>query len=304
VSLPRAYDNPAAPGNTSDTKPTFVPVPTQLLELVKAGVLSRDAAWLYVVLLGHLNHDRVKTGDTKVWPARKTLAAAIGLRVARAVDRYLAELERAGMISIERRKTDKGDDDTNVYVLRRVHRGGSAPQNTTPQPAETGVTPARKVVPGGTPGVVPGGTPGVVLRGAHELEEVDPEEVQPSTPPRFAWSAELGASTDEERRIIAEVETRYGKAKISLPGQLNALHRDGKLAPILAALRAPERDRVADDWRRKLRQLPRCAHEVSGGTERHPTTGRMHCSDCNREQGKTPLGTVSYLEDRRTALAG
>lgn len=277
--------------------PSFVAVPAQLAELVRAGELSRDAAWLYVILLSYVNRS---AGTTRVWPARKTLAAAMGLRVTRAVDRYLAELERADLITIERRKADNGVNATSVYVLRLVWDGGSAPQNTTPRPAETDVSPAQKVVLHKAPGVVPSRAPGVVLHRAHDLEEVDPEEVNPSPRPRFAPIAELGASPDEERRIVAEVQRLAAKPIGSIGGYLNALHRDGKLAPILAALRAPERDRAANERQRAALSAPLCHHGGSGG---HLGNGAPRCAICRREQGSASAPVVD-LDTRRTAKAG
>jgi hypothetical protein len=291
---------PAAPGKTGDAKASFVAVPAQLPELVKDGAVSRDAAWLYVILLSYVNRS---ARTARVWPARKSLATAMGLRAPRAVDRYLAELERAELIVIERRKRPDGVNETSVYVLRLLWDGGSAPQNTTPRPAETSVVAAQGVVPASAPGVVPASAPGVVLHSAHDLEEVDPEEIHPSPRPRFAPIAELGASPDEERRIIAEVQRLAPRPIVSMGGYLNTLHRDGKLAPILAALRAPQRDQAAADWRRRLRDLPRCPHEMNGGTQRHPATGRMACPHCQREQGGTSAPVVA-LDTRRTAKAG
>jgi hypothetical protein len=166
----------------ADTPPKdpFVKLPAELIGMVADGRLSITAAWLYVLLLSHVNYKR---RDGKVWPSRKTLATKLQLKTARAVDRYVTELTKAGLIERERRVDGKAND-TNMYTLAVVcwppedatdPEGGSAPQST------------RGGALANTRGSAPQNT-GVVLPRAPELDrseldrsELDEEELdQPS----------------------------------------------------------------------------------------------------------------------------
>ncbi|MEV1013813.1 helix-turn-helix domain-containing protein [Micromonospora sp. NPDC049801] len=113
-----------------------VRLPVELLDLVATGKLTINAAYLYALLLTHLNYGR---GDTHVWPSRSNLAKRMNLKNARAVDRYIAELIDAGLVEKEcRRNEQKKVNDTNRYTLLCVSwpeknsARGSAPQHTTP----------------------------------------------------------------------------------------------------------------------------------------------------------------------------
>lgn len=113
-----------------------VRLPVELLDLVAAGKLTINAAYVYALLLTHINYGR---GDAHVWPSRSDLAKRMNLKNARAVDRYIAELIDAGLVEKEcRRNEQRNVNDTNRYTLLRVSwpekntARGSAPQHTTP----------------------------------------------------------------------------------------------------------------------------------------------------------------------------
>lgn len=94
--------------------PTFVLVPTDLIDIVSAGKLTKEAAWLYVVLLSHHNRQR---RDNDVWPSRQVLADKCGLKKPQSVDKYLAELREAGLIVSERRKRSSDMNTSSKHTL-------------------------------------------------------------------------------------------------------------------------------------------------------------------------------------------
>lgn len=180
----------------------FVMVPLDLLAMVADGKLSKNAAWLYVLMLTHLNQRR---GDTKVWPSRRKLAERMNLSQTRGVDRYIAELEHAGLIERDRRR-DGRVNDTNLYTLRLTCSGGSALQSTTPRPAKAVVQAGQGVVRSSAPGSAPDRTRGSaqertgVVR--HNAPELDPDELKqrqqdPTSPLPPAGSAEPPDSSAE-----------------------------------------------------------------------------------------------------------
>lgn len=105
----------------------FVQLPIELFDLVAEGKLSKNAAWLYALLLGHVNRKR---GNTKVWPSRKHLARRMRMTQTRAVDRYIDELVDAGLMDRDRRRNGEVND-TNLYTLKLTVLGGSAQESTT-----------------------------------------------------------------------------------------------------------------------------------------------------------------------------
>jgi len=165
-------------GQDPDLACNFTTVPTSLAAYVEAKKISDRAAWLYVVMLGYRNQRR---SDDYVWPTRKTLAAKCGLSQAKGVDRFLKELQDAGLILTEQRRNEDGAQLSSRHklLLTRDQQGG-------PQERE-----------GGSPGEGWGGTQerdgGVSLtegggypldRGGrspgegYELEELELEELK------------------------------------------------------------------------------------------------------------------------------
>ncbi|SCL46814.1 hypothetical protein [Micromonospora peucetia] len=120
--------------SATDDETSHLRIPTEIQDFVAAGKLTIHAAWLYGLLLRHINYTR---GDAHVWPSRSNLAKRMQFKNTRAVDRYLTELAAAGLIETERRRKGEAND-TNRYTLLLVSwpktpatRGG-APQHTTP----------------------------------------------------------------------------------------------------------------------------------------------------------------------------
>ena len=55
----------------------------------------------------------------EAWPSRNTLCQLLGVSV-RTMGRYLKQLEAGGYLTIEHRKTDAGDWQSNKYTLRKL----------------------------------------------------------------------------------------------------------------------------------------------------------------------------------------
>lgn len=68
---------------------------------------------VYAVLARHAN------GDGVCWPAKNTIGSRLGISK-RAVDKAIAQLERCGLIQVERRQKDSGQSSTNRYHLLAV----------------------------------------------------------------------------------------------------------------------------------------------------------------------------------------
>jgi len=76
------------------------------------------------------------------WPSRSTIAETLGISVS-TVDRALKALESAGVIEIDKRKTEQGDHDSNLYRLpfainSRFAEGGRRSEATWPQNSRQG----------------------------------------------------------------------------------------------------------------------------------------------------------------------
>lgn len=95
----------------------FVLVPVSLIEQVERREISRDAAWLNVVMLSHVNRKR---GDSEIWHTRETLAPEMGVSKASNIDKYVKGLEAAGNIKVERRKVGKHRNKNRYTVLNVV----------------------------------------------------------------------------------------------------------------------------------------------------------------------------------------
>lgn len=98
----------------NDTGTRYVLVPADLVALVAEGHLTKEAAWLYVVLLGH--HNRARR-DNDVWPSRAVMAQGMGLKKPQSVDKYLDELRHTGLIVSERRKRASDMNTSSKHTL-------------------------------------------------------------------------------------------------------------------------------------------------------------------------------------------
>ncbi|MFD6565432.1 hypothetical protein [Micromonospora profundi] len=113
---------------TSKTR-TFTMIPDELFDLVADGKISKNAAWLYAALLRHHNRKR---GDNDVWPARSSLARALGLKKPDSVDGYMDELKALGLVTAtERRKG--GMKLSSRYTLHLIAGHDDAPAADTPK---------------------------------------------------------------------------------------------------------------------------------------------------------------------------
>lgn len=115
-------------------------VPEELFDLVADGKLSKNAAWLYAVLLRRHNRTRA---DDDVWPSRSTLAKELGLKKPTSVDGYMDELKEQGLVDSAERRSG-GLRRSNRYTLNLVVP--NAPHEANP-PAETSVSPAQPATP-------------------------------------------------------------------------------------------------------------------------------------------------------------
>ncbi|SCL74136.1 hypothetical protein [Micromonospora peucetia] len=57
--------------SATDDETSHLRIPTEIQDFVAAGKLTIHAAWLYGLLLRHINYTR---GDAHVWPSRSNLA--------------------------------------------------------------------------------------------------------------------------------------------------------------------------------------------------------------------------------------
>jgi DNA-binding transcriptional MocR family regulator len=181
-------------------------VPVDVMHYVAKG-LSPTAAWLYVVLLSHHNRKRE---DNDVWPSRKSLAEALGLKKVDNVDRYLRELSDSGLIKSRRRAGGvKGDgvaNQTSVYtLLLTVKPERPKAQETAPPPPSAGAPHPHQW---GYPHPHESGNPtpaeGTRTRGS-ELDESELDEMNNSWPPLASLGTPQGVHDDETEVVEAEI---------------------------------------------------------------------------------------------------
>ena len=93
--------------------------------------LSDSAFRMYVILCGYADNE---TGEA--FPSRTTLAKLMG-KTTKTVDRALAELLEAGVITKKAQfLADGGDQTSNLYTVRRIKKG-----HQCPTPGDTSVAP-------------------------------------------------------------------------------------------------------------------------------------------------------------------
>lgn len=205
----------------------FVKAPLKLMDMVADGDLSRDAAWLFLVLARHINR---RSGHTKVWPSREKLAAAMGLKQPRGVDRYLAELEKAGLITITEQWAG-GMQRPNVYTVHMPSSGSSAPQRTAERPVKTQIPADRQGVRSSAQRYAPQRTEGV-RSSAHELDELElDEKPSPPSPPSAA-----GPSGSRPERGEGKEASREDQNLEALVAEIGALRPDFSTRSIRGAL--------------------------------------------------------------------
>jgi len=196
---------------TNSSDGLFVRLPLAMLDLVADGKVSKNAAWLYVLLLSHVNWKR---GDAKVWPSRRSLAERMNMAQPRAVDRYVEELKDAGVLSVDRRKVAGAGNDTNLYTLLLLPPPPSAQERTTPSAPQSTTPSAQERT-------------NLVSGSAHELDEPQLDEVQQDETPA---EREMPAKQASQRQTADEagfeiLTTRYGYNTAEAQHLISVLHR-------------------------------------------------------------------------------
>ena len=135
-------------------RPPFAMTPTSLL---RNPSISSHAVRLWSVLASYTYGDQATDR-----PSRSQLASDVGWKSIRSVDTYLAELQRAGYLTVEHQwRTDRGQS-RSLYILEWEPRDptiacASGRLWMTPFPQ---VTPMRRILHGGSrPGRSDGGQP-------------------------------------------------------------------------------------------------------------------------------------------------
>lgn len=238
-------------GVRSDTG-AFALVPEWLL----FSDLSDRAVRLYAIL------SRYADRDGKAWPSRRTLATKLGCSM-NTVDRARAELEEAGALHVERRKSDEGDWMSSVYtVVRR-----------TPTNGETG-TPTDGVQ-NESQGLNDGSSTATAVDSRGAVAEYDPRKGTKVDGRNLPWDAlveETGADERAEAGRIAQglklirklVADEYGAVetwRLASPEE-----REQDIADVIRQRAALYRDRwpqveltptaLAANWARVTRPRP------------------------------------------------
>lgn len=170
-----------------------------LLDYVADGRITPTAGFLYVVLLKYHNRKRA---DDSVWPSRRALAQALGLRRVDSVDTHLKGLRDAGLVSWTERRVGSMKA-SNRYELHLIVGGGTPANRVSGRPAQTGVS-AGEGVPLKTAYRYP------VQRGPdtrstgdeldeeelHQDEQDPTEDWERSAPPSFASLTQSAASEE------------------------------------------------------------------------------------------------------------
>ncbi|MFC9997033.1 helix-turn-helix domain-containing protein [Nocardia sp. NPDC127526] len=95
---------------------TFSIVPHAVLDAMAEGKVSAQAVALYAVIARHAGRD-----SGQAWPSRTTLARALGWKKADSIDKYLNQLEAAGILKVAARYGNRADAVSDVRD--DVHRG-------------------------------------------------------------------------------------------------------------------------------------------------------------------------------------
>jgi hypothetical protein len=180
---------------------------TQIGDWVLLSGASPRAVHLYCVLSMHLNASR---GDRMVWPSRKSLAKIMGLTRPQSVDGPMRELVKLDAIEVIRRRREDGGNERSKYIIHETPpddyeglvslsefygvKGKSAG-------SRVGAETAQGMGAETASGVGAETAQGDVRFTAHELEEVELEEVEPVLPTGVHSAhtpASAGAHTRED----------------------------------------------------------------------------------------------------------
>jgi hypothetical protein len=161
----------------------FVAVDARLFTYVEEGKLTPTAALLYVALLRYHNPKRA---DQTVWPSRRALAKAVGIRKVDNIDRHLKALKDAGLISWTGRSVGKMKA-SNRYELHLI-ADVSRPEGVPPPAGYR--APAQR-------GTDPPWTGDELDTGELPQDEQDPrKEGKRTAPPTFASLSSAGANEE------------------------------------------------------------------------------------------------------------
>jgi len=132
---------PAAEESVSDGlivrgRPPFAMTPTSLL---RNPAISSHAVRLWSVLASYTYGDQATDR-----PSRSRLAADVGWKSPRSVDTYLAELQDAGYLTVQRRWRPDGGKARNLYILEWEPQDRStSDRSDEPQPVDSSVSAAE-----------------------------------------------------------------------------------------------------------------------------------------------------------------
>src|SRR5215510_5231496 len=188
----------------------FVKVPVALIAMVEAGELKPAEAWMFVLLLKHVNTKRAGQGDTNVWPSQKTLAPGMGIAPTSSdkLAKYVDKLVKKKLITKTPRRRN-GMKISNLYKLNIPSSARTHQTVGTEPPAETVVSAAQDVPT--ERGVRTYRTGGYVPteRGG-ELKELELEEEPPppTCPPPAAGPSTSAPGRKEEAAAAPEDQTQ------------------------------------------------------------------------------------------------
>jgi len=208
--------------------------------------LKHASIRLYLLMRAHINNQRAKTGDQRVWPSQHTLAEMMGLSRADKVWPYLADLQDHGLISTQHTTTGNMRD-RNVYRIRMnpppgweghlsttdFHAAKKSVDNPPPKKAPVGKTAGGAVDPK-TGLRRPENRSPVGPKTGPELYELELDESPPPTssansPERVAPQPVEEEEVDEDIKTKIDTLPWYGHQPS--PTQLRQLAR--KTKPLL-----------------------------------------------------------------------
>jgi hypothetical protein len=117
-------------------RPPFAMTPTSLL---RNPAISSHAVRLWSVLASYTYGDQATDR-----PSRSQLATDVGWKSSRSVDTYLAELQNAGYLTIERQWRTDGGKARNLYILEWEPQGVDRPtRDENPHPVDNSISAAQ-----------------------------------------------------------------------------------------------------------------------------------------------------------------
>jgi hypothetical protein len=269
-------------------------VPESTYQAVADKKISRDAGWLYSVLLRHRNRKR---GTDTVWPTREVLAFEMGIAKASNVDKYLKQLETAGFVLITHQRLGRMKT-RNVYTLLHIPSSARSPNfGTTERPAETQETAGGDDSPNLGLRSPESGTPVVPKLGPEPYEVLPKGKTSSSARSscRDRIAVVTGADDDEINLIIEQIKNATTGTVRNL-GALIASISDDDIRDHHEAVVAGNAERAAAshkadlaDLRRQIGTYTECPDQIKGGWFPHPDTGLpWFCGACRVRAERDP----------------